>query len=296
MKKIHTTTLLSVISINLVMLATSCQETPSTPAPPANIDTSGVSTSGTLRFDGEIISIPSPVLVAAILQKNNIPFKQDLLNNLQNRNKYINEAKKAINLGLYGCDLAYLANYNMGQLNVDYFDVVASLASDLEILDKIDKRIITNFQSNLSHRDSLLALNAEFFRAADLYLKNSERSHLSNYILIGGWIESLHLSLDAGMQNEDLRKRIGEQKYSAPSIENLAGKINDPAFAPIKDEIIKLCTIFKDLQSTYIYRQPINDQREKKTYLRSQTTVKVTDDALKALSQQLAIVRNLITE
>jgi len=295
MKNIKTT-LFVAIGMAAILLTTGCQENSSTPAPPVPVDTLGISTSGTMRFDGEIISIPSPVLIAAILQKNNIQFKQELLNGLQNKNKYINEAKKALNLGVYGCDLAYLSNYNLGQINMDYFDAVASLASDLEILDKVDKRIISKFQSNMSQRDSLLALNAEFFRAADLYLKSSERSHLSGMILIGGWIESLHLAIDAAPQNEDLRKRLAEQKYSAPSIRNLSSKLNDPAFNNAKAEIDKLCSTLEGLESTYIYRQPINDQRDKKTYLRSQTSVKLTDDKLNQLKEQTASVRNLIVE
>ncbi len=295
MKRVQTTPLIA-LAIICVMLSTGCQESTSSPAPSINIDTIGVSTSGTMRFDGEIISIPSPVLIASILQKNNIQFKQELLNSLQNKNKYVNESKKALNLGVYGCDLAYLANYNLGQINMDYFDAVASLSSDLEILDKVDKRIISKFQSNLSHRDSLLALNSDFFRAADLYLKSTERSHLSGLILIGGWIESLHLAIDAAPGNEDLRKRLAEQKYSAPSIKNLAAKLNDPTFASIKGELDKLCSTLEGFESTYIYRQPINDQREKKTYLRSQTSVKISEDNLNILRNQVNTVRNSIIE
>ncbi len=296
MKNIRTTTLLVVKGAFFALLTTGCGEKPASPAPSIQIDSSGVSASGTMRFDGEIISIPPPVLIASILQKNNTQFKQELLNDLQNRNKYVNETKKALNLGVYGCDLAYLSNYNLGQINIDYFDAVASLASDLEVLDKIDKRIVSNFQSNLSHRESLLALNSDFFRAADLYLKSNERSHLSGLILIGGWIESMHLAIDAAPQNEELRKRLADQKYSASSIRNLADKLSDPAFANVKTALVKLCNTLDGLESTYIYRQPINDQREKKTYLRSQTSVKLSEDNFNALREQISAVRNLIIE
>lgn len=296
MKKIHVSTLSGALYLCIAIALASCGEPSTPPPPPVEVDSSGVSSSGTMRFDGEIISIPSPILISSILQKNNIQFKQELLNNLQNRNKYVNETKKALNLGVYGSDLAYLANYNLGQINVDYFDAVASLSADLEILDKVDTEIISKFQSNLSLRDSLLALNADFFHAADLYLKSSERSHLSALILIGGWVESLHLAIDAANQNEDLRKRISEQKYSAASIKNLANKLSSPSFDAVKDELIKLCDSFDKLPNTYIYRQPINDQRDKKTYLRSQTSVKLSDEDLASIKQQIGVVRNLIIE
>jgi hypothetical protein len=279
-----------------LMISTGCQE-PTTPAmQPVSIDTTGVSASGTMRFEGEIISIPSPVLIAAVLQKNNIQFKQELLNQLQNKNKYVNETKKALNLGVYGSDLAYLSNYNLGQTTVDYFDAVASLASELEILDKVDRSIISSFQTNMDKRDSLLALNGDFFRAADLYLKSSERSHLSSYILIGGWVESMHLILDAAGQNEELRKRLAEQKYSASSIKFLASKLNDAAFAKAKVELENVCKTLEGLESSYIYQQPINDKLVKKTYLRSQTSVKLPGDKLASLKDQIATVRNLIIE
>lgn len=296
MKKIQTITSLAAVGMLTLACLTACQETPSTPAPSIEIDSIGVSSSGTMRFDGEIISIPSTAMIASMLQKNNIQFKQELLNPLQNRNKYVNETKKALNLGVYGCDLAYLANYNLGQINIDYFDAVASLAADLEVLDKIDKSIITQFQNNISQRDSLLALNANFFHAADSYLKNNERGHLSGLILIGGWIESLNLATDAAANNEDIRKRVAEQKYSATSIRNLASKMDHNTFGAIKTELDKLCTTLEGLESSYIFRQPINDQREKKTYLRSQTSVKLTEGDLKSLQAQVATVRNLITE
>lgn len=279
-----------------LMMSTGCQESTTPTVKPVSIDTTGVSSSGTMRFEGEIISIPSPVLIAAVLQKNNIQFKQDLLNQLQNKNKYVNETKKALNLGVYGANLAYLSNYNMGQTTVDYFDAVASLASELEILDKVDRKIISSFQSNMDHRDSLLALNGDFFRAADLYLKSSERTHLSSYILIGGWVESMHLIMDAAGQNEELRKRLAEQKYSAGSIKYLISKLNDTAFSKIKAELENVCKTLEGLESTYVYRQPINDQREKKTYLRSLSSVKLPDDKLATLKEQVSTVRNLIIE
>jgi hypothetical protein len=260
------------------------------------IDTVGVSTSGTMKYEGEIISVPSPVQVATLIQKNNIPFKQELVNSLQNKERYLNETKKALNLGVYGADLAYIANYNLGQINNDYFDALASISTDLSILENIDKKLVNKLNSNLNNRDSILSLNAEFFRFADKYLKSNQSPHLSSYVLIGGWVESLHLTADAASMNDDLRIRIGEQKYSAKSIMHLISKLEDPAFAPVKGELAKLCEMLDKLESTYTYRQPINDQREKITYLRSQSSVKLEEAEMNEIINQIKVVRNIITE
>ena len=279
-----------------MLMITSCAEPTAKPEPLTPVDNSNVSSSGTIKFDGEIISVPSPVQITNLIQRNNIAFNQEWLHNLQSSSRYINETKKALNLGVYGGDLAYIANYNLGQMNNDYFDVIAKLGSELNVLDNVDKKLMTKLTNNLDNRDSLLRLNADFFRSIDSYLKSNDRYDLSSYILIGGWIESLNLASKAAQNNEALRTRLGEQKYAAPSIAKLATKMSDPAFAGVRTKLEELCNAFNALESTYSYRQPINDQREKKTYLRSQTSVKVTDEELASLTEKINAVRNVITE
>ncbi len=286
----------SVLLACLGMLFPSCQEVAVQKDKPPAMDSIGVSTSGAMRYEGELISVPSPVQIANLLQKNNIPYKKELVNPIESKSKYLNEAKKAMNLGIYGADLAYIANYNLGQINNDYFDALANISSDLNILGNIDKRVVTKLASNLNNRDSILALNTEFFRLADRYLKNNQRPSIGSYVLIGGWVESLHLAADAGKDNEELRKRLGEQKYSAESIMNLATKLDDPAFSAVKLNLKNLCEALKKLESSYNYRQPINDQREKITYLRSQSSVKIDIDEMKEIADLVEIVRNAIIE
>lgn len=274
----------------------SCQDRAATKDAPPAMDSIGVSVSGAMRYEGEMISVPSPVQIANLIQKNNIPYKMELVNAIENKNKYLNEAKKAMNLGVYGADLAYIANYNLGQINNDYFDALANISSDLNILGNIDKRVVSKLSSNLNNRDSILALNTEFFRLADRYLKSNQRPNIGSYVLIGGWIESLHLAADAGKENEELRKRLGEQKYSAESIINLTAKLDDPTFVSIKTDLLKLCEALKSLESTYNYRQPINDQREKITYLRSQSSVKIDMDEMTKIVELIETVRKAIIE
>lgn len=280
----------------LAFALTSCEEPKgNTNQPPADAD-DAASTSGTIKFEGEIISIPSPVQVVNLIQKSNIPFSEALISPLSARERFVSESKKALNMGIYGADLAYVANYNQGQTCNDYLDAVAKLAGDLGVLEKIDKGLVSKLSGSINEKDSLIKLNADLFKAVDMYLKGNQQGHISSYVLIGGWIESLHLASDAAKTNEALRMRLGEQKYAAESILKLGARIEDQAFDPIKSAIEDLCETLKELESTYAYRQPINDHKTKTTYLRSQTTVKVTDEQLATLTEQISKVRNLITE
>lgn len=282
--------------MSMMLLFSACSDQQKGTQPPALTDTTGISSTGTMRFEGVMISVPSPIQVATLIKKQKIKFNETHVNSLQNKAKYLNQTKKAMNIGVYGADLAYLANYDLGQINNDYFDAVASLSSELGLLEHIDKKLITRLSSNLNNVDSIHTLNASFFNSIDDYLKANEQPHISSFILIGGWIESLHLSSLESKSSPELRMRLAEQKYSAASILSLIEKLDDPVFNPIKSDVTKLCNMLSDLESKYVYRQPITDHREKTTYLRSQTSVDMSEDQLNEISAQIQIVRNIIIE
>jgi hypothetical protein len=284
-------------SMALIISLQSCQEPQKegnlTPTDSVN---SGISTSGTMNFEGEIISLPSPIQVANYLKKNNMPFKQELVHLSSAKDRYVNETKKALNMGVYGADLAYISNFNLGQQNADYVDLVAKLAAELGILDHVDRKIVTRLRSDLTSPDSLIRLNADLFHTADKYLKSNNKYDISAYILIGGWIESLHLAADAAKSNEFLRTRLGEQKYAATSIDRLNKKFTDPAYEPIRKEIEILCVLFSQFESTYSYRKPIVNEETRTTYINSKTSVQVNEEALTAITAQIAKIRTLIIE
>jgi hypothetical protein len=284
-------------AVALSLALHSCQEPQNSgQVPAADSLGSGISQSGTMNFGGEIISLPSPIQIASYLKKNNLPFKQELVHLPGAKPKYVNETKKALNMGVYGADLAYISNFNLGQQNADYVDLVAQLASELGVLDHVDRKIITRLRTGLTSTDSLIRLNADLFHSADKYLKSNDKYDISAYILIGGWIESLHLAADAAKSNEFLKTRLGEQKYAAESIDRLNKKFTDPAYEPIRKEIELLCAEFAKLESSYSYRKPIVDAETRTTYINSKTSVQMADEQLMAITSLVEKIRTLITE
>jgi hypothetical protein len=294
--RLHPKFFVSIVVLLALLSVVSCSEPTSTASNPPLVDSSSVSSSGTVKFQGEIISIPSPTQIAVILQKANIPYQQGIVNPLTNAPKYTAEFKKALNMGVYGADLAYIANYEQGQINNDYFETIGDLAGELQILEHIDKSLLSRLANNISNKDSLLSLNAQFFRSGDKYLKNAERSDLAGLILLGGWVEALYISLDAAVTNKDIRSMLGEQKHAAASLVNLMSKYNDPSLEKVKVEMVALGDIFEEMESTYEYQKPINDTKEKTTYLRSKSSVVVSDNQLASLREKTISLRNLIIQ
>ena len=58
------------------------------------------------------------------------------------------------------------------------------------------------------------------FRKSDGFLKNNERNDVNVLILAGGWIEAMHLmtSIAKGNKNEEIIRRIGEQKITLSNL------------------------------------------------------------------------------
>jgi hypothetical protein len=274
-----------------------CEEKSNTHNPQTESkDSVQVSTSGTFLMDGEIFSIPSPVQTAMLLKKEQIAFNKDILNPIENRGKYVTESQRAVNLGVYGADLAYISCFKNPQMSRTYFDVVGKLSAEMGVLDNIDKKLVERFVNNVENGDSLLALNADFYRAGDRYLKNNANTKTAVLILLGGWAEALHLSIQSLGTNAAIRQRIGEQKDASASLAKLIGSMNDSSLDAVKKSLSDLSAAFAELKSTYEYKQPIVDAQEHKTYLTSRTLIAMDDSELAEIASLVSQLRTNIIQ
>jgi hypothetical protein len=257
-----------VVLAAIVLIQVGCEQPTTTGNNGSTLDSNSISSSGTVKLDGQIISIPSPTQLAILVQQSNLPFKAELLNDLSKRDLYLDEYKKSMNLGVYGADL----------------------------IEHIDGKLVSRLNSNISQRDSVLKLSSQFFHSADKYLKNSQRSDLAGLILLGGWIESLHLAMDAASVNPEVKKRIGEQKHACQSLNALLQNISNPALDPLKKELNDLNKLYEKLESTYTYSKPITDAKEKTTYFTSKSSVNVSVDQLAEIKAKIENIRTIITQ
>ncbi len=282
--------------VSLVVFSTGCEQPASTNTSSNATDANSVSGSGTVKLDGEIISVPSPNQLAILVKQSNVPFKEEQLHDLKKADYYLSEQKKAMNLGIYGADLAYIANFDKGQLANDYFDAVGKVAGELEVLDHIDGKLVSRLSNNISNRDSVLRLSSQFFHSADRYLKNNKRTDLAGLVLLGGWVESIHFASEAAKTNDDVRKRIAEQKHACASLTNLLTNIGDPSLESLLEQMKELNNIYADFPVTYNYSKPITDAKEKTTYITSKSTVEMDMKQLEAVSNRIEAIRSIIIQ
>ena len=60
------------------------------------------------KFNNTLFSIPSPYEVSILMKKAGVEFNPNITNPVGNAQTYTDNFAKALNLGVYGADLAYL--------------------------------------------------------------------------------------------------------------------------------------------------------------------------------------------
>src|SRR3990167_1326930 len=116
------------------------------------------------NFDGKIFSIPSPMQTALLLQEANAPFNESYLNSVDNVENYSTEMKRALNLGIYGTDLGYLAIYKQNSLSLKYLATIEKLTSKLCLEGAFDKEFMSRFEKNSTNQDSMMVIVSDAFK------------------------------------------------------------------------------------------------------------------------------------
>ena len=137
-------------------------------------------------------------------------------------------------------------------------------------------------------------MNAEIYRAANQYLKESERHEAASLILAGGWVEALNITMTVTDQTDIIRERIGEQKSALNSLINLLSDYDDELVHEISKHLQGIQVEFNKLDYTYTYKDPIHDKDNKTTHLKSSGSVSITDEQHAAIKAKVIALRNLI--
>jgi hypothetical protein len=256
-------------------------------------------TSQLLEIDGKVFSIPSPIQTAFLIKNSGSNYNKDMLNEPSKVTNYTTNFKKAVNLGIYGADLGYVTLFDQTQDAISFLTAIKSVGDDLGVSSAFDVTLIERFEKNIGNQDSLLALVSDAYKASDRYLKNNEQNDIGGLILAGGWIESLYFSTSSNemKSNEDIIKRIGEQKTTLNNlIKLLTPYYSKPEFTTLIDQLMELDEIYQGIDITYTFIKPTVDAANKTTTINSTTTVNISEEQVKAITEKIIQIRiNLIS-
>ena len=207
------------------------------------------------KFQYYISNIPSPFETMKELSKAEFPYKADLVNKTENEKKYLTTVKKALNYGVYGVDLAYMANSGKFQDAPKYFETVHRLASSLDAASSFDKVVGKRMDKNWENKDTITHIMDQAFTETDKYLKNGERQLAAVAILAGAWIESQHIIFnlvkneDKNEKNQFLVTNIWEVRFHVNSLSDLLNGFSDPEIKPLAGKMSSLNEDFKKIKT-----------------------------------------------
>lgn len=147
------------------------------------------------QIEEVVYNIPSPTEIPYLLQATGAEFNESLVNPKEKVDKYTTRSDKAsLNLGVYVADIGYLSSYDKTQEAIDYLGAAKSLADNLQLIGTFDTELVSEFEKNISNKDSLARLLDRTIHQAKAFLNDDNRNKLSSLVVTGSFVEGLYIS------------------------------------------------------------------------------------------------------
>ena len=240
-----------------------------------------------------------PTESSKIFEKLGANYTPDILNPADNFSRYDNEAKIALNLGVYGADLSYCRIFNQNAAIAKYFTTVQLLYEKLGIPATYFDDLYLGLEKYYSNKDSLARFATDVYEHADNYLRENQNDAFAAMIITGGWLESLYLACkiaEAIPENVEIRERISGQKYSLNSLISVLSNYQENIV--ITEYILMLKGLKKSFDKIDIYYN--NDSFQLDTINKlisvSDYEIKFSPEVLKEITQSVSEIRSEIVD
>lgn len=244
---------------SITFLLMSCKGKPTETVLDEEITTDTLSKATRTSLASISINIPSPMKVIGEISGAGITFNKSLINPTSKLSSYSTNYQKALNLGVYGTDLAYVTGFKQMQDALGYIGTVKKLAEDLGVSSAYDEAAIKRIVENLSKVDSTTQtaeLIEEVYDKAERNLRSQQRVEVAGLVITGGWLEGLYVATQAvgttprDDKNENLYNRIWDQAYSFRYVSELLNENQkNPDFAKLIEELKEVQAICKILEN-----------------------------------------------
>jgi hypothetical protein len=230
------------------------------------------------KYDLTISNIPIPFDILATLSSSQALFQKSLLNPPDNLVKYSESHSKAINLGIFGADMAYVICFERYQEVTPYLKCTKKLADELGIPIAFDQKALASFERNKSNKDSLEKIIFSSYAEVDKTLKSNERIGLASLVVTGGWLEGLYTTVQTALEGKGeignkLNVKILQQRSHLNALLDLLGEFkSEPFFAALIEDLQQIKNVYGSL----------SDKN------------KITRNELQTLGQKVELIRNKI--
>ncbi len=221
-------------------------------------------------------NIPAPTDIAKELAKEGIQYNKGILNSPDKGSSYSGTYQQAVNMGIFGADMGYAASYNQMQDATAYIVQVAKLASALGITSAYDQKLMDQFKTAVSNKDSIGVVIQTAFDRAQKELYSNKRAATSTIIFSGGWIEGLYIATnlikdEKNDKNSGMYEKIWSHVYAFSYLQKaLTDYQSNPdcanmlkALQPLFDAASKLSDAGLSLKDVQALQQTVTEIRSK---------------------------------
>ncbi len=240
--------------------------------------------------------VPSPgemlTFIKMVGGKNNK--NVSFLNSPDNQKNYTDNKAKALNFGIYSCDLSYCSIFEIGSEALKYFKVVKQLGDQIGVSSSISPEVLKRLEGNIGNPDSLSVITDDVYFTSFEALEASKQGPTLSLVVAGGWIESLYIATSLAKYEEKspVVERLADQKYTLDNLIEFLKKYESDA------NVATVLTQFTELQAEFnkIGEKDAAAATDKtKNVLGGGKELTITADQYKAIVEKIKAIRNSYT-
>ncbi len=263
-----------------------------------NLDSTRTDEPKTGAVSETFFQVPSPGEMLTFIKmvggrnNKNISF----LNPTASEKNYTDAKAKALNFGIYSCDLSYCSIFEIGSEALKYFKTVKALGDQIGVSTAINPEVLKRLESNISVPDSLAVITDDVYFASFERLEDSQQGPTLALVVAGGWIESMYIATNLAKYEEKspVIERLADQKYTLENLlEFLKKHESDPNVAEVKADFDGLFAEFNNI--TEKDAKSGKSANGKTATLGGGTQLVITEAVYKTLSGKIAELRNSYT-
>lgn len=210
-----------------------------------------------------VYPLPTAFEVTEMLNRIDAAYIIDLNNLPENVDKYVTEAKRALNMGVYSADLCYASTYNQQAQVMEYTQTVRALVDVLDMTAAVDPELATKMEDNENNKEVMTELISNSFYDSYDYLNKHGRGPVSLMIVGGSWVEGLfiatHISDDT-FDNKEMVKIVLSQKEPLVKLVELLDKsTSDANIKQLREKLEPLYAIYSKVESNSISAEQMEE-------------------------------------
>ncbi len=245
-----------------------------------------------------LFQVPSPGEMLTFIKMVGGNTKETtFLNAPANQKNYNDNKLRALNFGIYSCDLSYCSIFEIGSEALKYFKTVKVMGDQLGVSTAIKPEILKRLENNIGSSDSLGVITDDVYFSSFEALEESKQGPTLAMVVAGGWLESMYIATSLIKKfepNSPVIERLADQKYTLDNlVEFLKKHETDVNVESVRKDFEGLLAEFDKIAEKDA--QPVKTKDNKAATLTGGKQLVISEDIYKSIVAKIKAVRNSYT-